>query len=109
MRSITIPPFPLHPANPAPKGSTPAAKSPLRLVVHFPHHTFPPRLLVYQDTRIVHLLLPLEDVPRHLQEPLLSLALGELGDGCGRLVGVVLGQRARLLDAVGLEDQLAGL
>ncbi len=117
MRNITsphVPLVPLHHDQPRTLGINSCS---FRLVVHFLRHTHPtssfPSLRL-ASPRLKQLLsytlfLPLQDVPRHLQEPLLGLALGEMGDGGGRLVGVVLGQRARLLDAVGLEDQLAGL
>lgn len=54
-------------------------------------------------------LLALNRLVSHLNETILGLAVGEVGNGSNGLFGVVVSKSARLLDAVALQNQLAGL
>lgn len=55
------------------------------------------------------LLPPLDRLHSHLHQPVLGFAIGEIADALDGLLGVVLGQRACLVDTVCFEDELSCL
>lgn len=57
----------------------------------------------------ISLLLALQYLGAHLEETVLGLALGEIGNGLRGAVDVFLGHGASLLDAIALNDKGASL
>lgn len=55
------------------------------------------------------LLLALNRLVSHFNQPILGLAVREVGNGSNRLLGVVVGESSGLLNTVALKDQLASL
>lgn len=55
------------------------------------------------------LLLALNRLVSHLNQTILGFAVREVGKGCNRSLGVVMSESSGLLNAVALENQLAGL
>lgn len=55
------------------------------------------------------LLLSLQRLLGHLDQPVLGLAVGEVGNGRNGLLGVLLRQGAGLLDAVAHQDEFTCL
>jgi hypothetical protein len=55
------------------------------------------------------LLLALNRLVSHFNQPILGLTVREIGNGSNRLLGVVEGESSGLLNAVALENQLTSL
>lgn len=58
---------------------------------------------------VLSLLLPLQRLLGHLDQSVLGLAVGEVGNGGNGLVRVFLREGAGLLDAVALQDKFTCL
>lgn len=58
---------------------------------------------------VLRLFVALDSLLGHLDETILGFALGEVRNGGNGLFGVVVGKGAGLLNAVALEDKVAGL
>lgn len=55
------------------------------------------------------LLLALDRLVSHFNETILGLAVGEVGNGSNRPLGVVVSESSGLLNAIALKHQLASL